>query len=198
MRALAAVAALLGSLAGVPAQAQDGSEGTAQRTPESAQRFLSEFFAQGGFGAHTTVRTDKGDYAPNIQAETDNDSTKVDATFSTVAGWSSADRCRSRIDLANMRALDPQWDRTYNDPPRTMAYEFDWSRVTAVETGAGQVQIRPTEAAPTIAHSSYLIIRYKDFELPTLLFATAEEAERIRFAAEFLRMSCGFKTDTGF
>ena len=194
MRALAAVAALLASLAVAPAQAQDGSEGTAQRTPESAQRFLSEFFAQGGFDTFVNVRVEGDALVPFRWTE--NGRTFA---FGSVQRWTATGRCNSRVDIGNIRTISE--GPGYGLPPQSIAIDIDWSKVlhTSVEP-ARTFQVRAADGSATsrtyfgIAAS----VRDREFVLPGLVFVSKEDADRVGFALDFLRRECGFKSDTGF
>lgn len=196
MRALAAVAALFVSVAGAPAQAQDGSEGTAQRTPESAQRFLTEFLAQGGFGAIVTLRLRDGGYGPYLAA----DAGDWAFTYGQVASWRGVDRCRSRIELAGIRSNFE--GPSYKYLPQYVGLDIDWSRVIKIDVtpSPANYTVRPSDG-PAINRSVFAVlptVREGHAWLPGLLFDSKEDADRVGLAMEFLRSQCAFKSDTGF
>lgn len=191
--------ALVATLAAaVPAGAQDGSEGTAQRTPESAQRFLAGFFGQGGFDALTTVYRDKGAIEPySPETHTNPPDGAVSNLYGRVAAWQAVDRCRSRIELAELRAVY-DYQNLYQAAPFAMAFEVDWAKVTKIVRYRAKVPKRTSSAPAVEVEPIIMALGYKSQEVPAFLFDSEEEADRVAFAFSFLKQNCAYASDTGF
>ena len=179
-----------------PAGAQDGSEGAGQRTPESAQRFLTEFLGQGGFGAIVTLRLRDGGYGPYLAT----DAGDWAFTYGQVATWRGVDRCRSRIEPAGVRTNFE--GPSYKYPPQYVGLDIDWSRVIKIDVtpSPANYTVRGSDG-PAINRSVFAVlptVREGHAWLPGLLFDSKEDADRVGLAMEFLRTQCAFKSDTGF
>lgn len=195
MRTLAVIVGLaLGAV--TPAVAQDGSEVSAQRTPESAQRFLTQFLGENKFGALLTARLRDGGYGPYLASETG----AWAYTYGLVAGWQAGDRCRSRIQLASVRT---NFDGpSYAFTPQFVGLDIDWSQVTAVqvEPPSTGFQVRTSDGPPIQRHAFKVAptVREGHHWVPALLFDSKEDADRVANAMDFLRTNCIVAADTGF
>ena len=172
-----------------PAAAQDGSEGSVQRTPESAQRFLGEYFAKMPsiglvwFMTHDGVLKPVRNYQP-IEGVGVSGSGKI-------AEWSAPEPCHSTVDLRDLDLKSGKLNsgEEFNFSLQSHRYEIDWSRVTGVTRADNYSGRGP---AVTIGYPAGEVM------LPALSVASLEDADRLKFAFAFLKEKCAFKSDTGF
>lgn len=187
------------------AAAQDGSEGSAQRTAESAQRFLSEFAGQAGFYAYLMLLERDGGLVPQNEGDTvryeQDGSLAALSLVGPVTGWTAVDRCRSRIEMENPRSMNGA-SRLHKSPPASVVREIDWSRaLSASASGTPSPWNIPDGSGHTSARSYFSTgvgMRNGVAAAPLFLFQTKEDAERVAFAFDFLRRECELKSDTGF
>ena len=188
---------------GMPALAQDGSEAGAGRTADGAQKFMSDFYAQGGLKAMTYKIVQNGAYGPwptGEQIQTDASGKWNSAyLYGGVAKWTPLDRCRTQVELDNARS---SYEQSVQLPAQSVTTEIDWSRVVSVVATQAASALPVPLGDGRYGQVSYFSIglqaRNGSPMLPALLFESKEEADRVTFALDFLRRECVLKSDTGF
>lgn len=174
--------------------AQDGSEGSASRTPESANRFLYTVFSQDDAGAFS--------YDVLVKDGSIVDDNAIGATTKPVDGrlevLTADGPCKSRLRLRDAQVADGSF---WNVGP--FERTIDWGKVSAVEkthvviTETYGPKEQPTGTRERTLKGLRLKMRNNWQEIR---FSTPSEEERDRavFAVEFLRQGCAVASDTGF
>jgi hypothetical protein len=180
------------------AHAQDGSEQTATRTPEGANKFLAEFLPSSGgllrslMVAPNLYRSKSSSRWRGWRFPTPNDplsSPWVDVR-ARVVGVSASDPCITVLSLTDFLSGGEQ---QFDDPTtaispagevRTLA--IDWKDVSAIYLYEGD------------GPSTLQITRKDNKVAPGFSFPRGEAGKRVKFAIEFLRVACVPKSTTGF
>ncbi len=177
----------------VTASAQDGSEPSGTRTPESAQRFLREVLVRqpriwhgfNAFRAGDVVSFEPAAGAAQVTAGGE------------IVGVSSDDPCRTQIDLEqaqvtqgdNLRIQGGKLQRT-----------IDWSKAERSEQQYSTITSRDAAGNVTGTRQEFVTVVYMQGGWQQMAFTLPSEAEnkRLMFATDFLRSACELKSDTGF
>lgn len=194
-----AAVGLLALLVAVPVVAQDGSEGGAARTPESAQRFM----------AQVLVRTDKplwhGFTVYRVGDEVSNEPRAgglvVPASGEIKAVTSDAP-CVTRLRLDQAQVAQRAAGETSNLRITGGSTEraIDWSKTESVEKYESSVTSSDAAGQVIGTRTEYGVAAKMQGGWQRLQFDLPSQAERDRlaFAIEFLKGACEFKSDTGF
>jgi hypothetical protein len=183
-------------LVAASASAQDGSETLVQRTPENAQKFVAGVVNRGDSVARLlALKVANGRFAQ--MAWNEQSATATPGT-GAIASWTIVDRCHSRIDLKDVRALDYSGEFA-SVQPQDLQYEIDWSKVTTGDASNGTtIDVSLASGPPTSGYYFFVGLYQTARYLPDLMFLDGSEAKRVAFALEFLRSACAEKNDTGF
>lgn len=192
------LAALVALTMATPLFAQDGSEPGAARTPESAQRFLTQLLVREeplwySFNAYRA--------AANVSDEPRAGMALVPAS-GAIKTVTSDSPCRTRLTLEQAQVAQRDSGETTNlqiEGGRTMR-AIDWSKVEVIDKFESTVTSRDLQGAVISTRSEYGVEMTMQGGWQKLRFNLPAKAERDRlaFAAEFLKTSCELKSDTGF
>jgi hypothetical protein len=189
---LGALLALAG-LCASGAIAQDGSEGSASRTPETANRFLYTVFSQPDAGSVSyDVQTKDGAIV---------DDEALGATPRVVSGrlkaFESTEPCKTRFILGNAQVTDSDGKWVLGDFERTI----EWGKISKIE----RITSKVTDSDPVtkqVLKQRHLfglwVTMRNNWQKLTLTTPSEEERNRAEFAIEFLRQGCSVANDTGF
>lgn len=205
MRRLALIAAVLSALS-LPAVAQDGSEVLVERTPAGANIFLNEFLRESGsrvsvfaFYPNRWVRSDRARFQ-NWRFPNDGESfqsTNWGTVVGSFVGVTQPQNCVSHFQLTDFRyrgttggGVDP-YDLSVSRPGETREYALKWSKVTLIHVNPVRMNL-----------ANYLPFGMAMFTVDGQLiqfeFRTVEDANRAKFAMEFLKAACVPRSTTGF
>lgn len=178
------------------ALAQDGSEASAQRTVDGAQRFLNQFLpTSGALGSFTVV-------VPNFKwqnwrfprtGESYRDVASIaPGAVARIARVRALSTCASTFDFADIRITDSAGIVDPSVPALPLSSQkggitIDWNsvrQVTQLNHPNGFHYIEPEIPGQTFR----FIFKFSD----------AEFASRTAFAMDFLRSACATKSETGF
>lgn len=203
-RCLVLAAAL--SVIGSTAAAQDGSEVLVERTPAGATAFLNEFLKESGSRAGVFV------YFPNRWVDSDRarfqnwrvarhgesyQSTNWGVGNGSVIGVTQPQECNSQFQLTDFRyrgttgtRVDP-YDLLISAPDQVVNYDLQWSKVSLITVS----NIRSDSA---FSVGFVMLVFTVDGQLAQFEFRTIEDANRVKFAMEFLKAACVPRSTTGF
>ena len=196
-----------------PAVSQDGSEGSVQRTPESAQTFLGEFFRNDNTAASIALMRNPDGALLDYVTALRRDGSAVFNVSGEVQDWVGTDRCLSVVQVREMRSLT-EGQEFYHQPLASWSYALDWSKVVEfVRHEHGAISFKTTSGRGNSPYyyrinsgprtevgsdKTVLSVAIKDRAGPTFFFKTPQEADRVLFAFSFLKDACALQSDTGF
>lgn len=181
------------------AAAQDGSEMTASRTPENAQRFLQVAADRFGLFMEPTFGMSSGRFAVfklrygNLQVGSDEkcktrfNGTITEFFFKDDAGTLVASG--SNTSAAAIDALAQQYVKSHRRPA---PFVIDWSTVSQVGVGTDYDPEKGTREVPEAAFAKSAT------QSITLIAPSADVAGRVRLAMETLRLACDPTQALGF
>lgn len=200
---IALAAAVLG--ASVPADAQDGSEVLAERTPEGAVAFLDQFLrdmgARGRFLLYFPNRWGRSDRRRfqdwRLAVDGEPESTNKGMASAAIVALVAQAPCQTDFTLTDLHyagttggSVDP-YDLLISAPGQSAIYRMDWSQVSVV-------RVTPIRSNLVSAQGYPLNFYTMRGGFGEFYFRTLEEANRAAFAMDFLRAACVPRSTTGF
>ena len=103
-------------------------------------------------------------------------------------GWEAIADCKSVMTLDELRSIYDDSEQ-FNLPPRSLRIEIDWSDVTMIRSGHEIFTIVRRDAGPAVNGPSAYVLEILQSKLPGpyIRMSKAEELERLKFAAAFLK-----------
>lgn len=185
--------ALAAIMLAASSSAQDGSEASGARSPESAQRFLREILVRPQRIWHSFKAYRSG---TDVSFEPQAGAQLVPAS-GEIVDVSSDDPCRTRLQLAQAQVA--QGDNLQINGGR-IERVIDWSKAERLEPLYSTITSRDPAGNVTGTRNEYVTAVHMQGGWQELSFTLPSEAEnkRLMFAMDFLRTSCELKSDTGF
>lgn len=205
IRLAALSSVVLAALAG-PAIAQDGSEASAARTPENAQRFLNVMSEQypitiTPISYYHYQHAWYLSYRPTRISATDRCVSRVDgdverfyatdAANQRIGGWSDADVAK------NAQWLAENGEAVARLKIKTAPYEIDWSKVTYLDKTQNYASTYNQATKSYDKFDSAISLVAGDVSL-TFYTPSAELAGRMMLAMETLKKACDKTEGLGF
>lgn len=176
-----------------PTFAQDGSEPSGARSPESAQRFLREVLVRPERVWHSFKAYRAG---ADVSFEPRAGAALVPAS-GEIVDVSSDDPCKTRLQLKQAQVA--QGDNLKINGGEIERI-IDWSKAERLEPYSSTITSRDAAGNVIGTRQEFGTRIHMQGGWQELSFDLPSEAEnkRLMFAMDFLRTSCEFKSDTGF
>lgn len=192
------LALLVAMTLATPLFAQDGSEPGAARTPESAQRFLTQLL----------VRPERLWHDFNVyrlgSAVSDEPRAGAAVVIASgeIADVRSENRCvtRMQLDQAQVAQLAPGETGNLRITGGRTERRIDWSKVESLE----KITVTSTQSDPagqviqTTQKYGVAVVMQGGWQRLRFVVPAEAERDRLVFAIEFLKSACELKSDTGF
>jgi hypothetical protein len=180
----------------VPAAAQDGSEGSASRTPENANRFLTAVFSQDDAGSTTVGVMTQG---RTIVAD-DVIGGEEKVVSGRLDSFTPAGECKSLLRLRDAQIANTDGAWVLGGFERVI----DWRKVATVK----QTNVTKTDSKrgpdgkligeQTVQLHGLRTTMRNNWQTLHMSTASEEERNRAELAIDVLRQGCIIAADTGF